>query len=143
MKQKLFIVRCGTPGVQPEWSLNTKNGKGGFGSPRPCIHKGSGSKFHPICFNLAAARTSVGRAGLVFDFKRSRACPLFCPAAAIGHVAGGGGVTRVPPVHISAPYQHGAAGLERKKKCDSAEEGEKQTPARVTSIIGRRDGVFV
>lgn len=33
-----------------------------------CSDKGSRSKFHLICFNRPARRTSVGRSGLVFDF---------------------------------------------------------------------------
>lgn len=43
-----------------------------------CANKGSNSEFHLICFNLATPWTSVGRSGLVFNFKWSRGCPLFC-----------------------------------------------------------------
>lgn len=41
MKQKLFIVRCRTPGVRLARRLDTKNGKGRFGSRRTCVtHSG-------------------------------------------------------------------------------------------------------
>lgn len=37
MKQKLFIVRCRTPGVWLVRSLDTRNGKGHIGSPHTCV----------------------------------------------------------------------------------------------------------
>lgn len=108
------------------------------------VEKKKYCKFHLICFKaillsqwkkkkpLTTPWTLISYSGLVFNFKQSWARPISTSRC----LRPCGKMTHVTPVHISALYQHSAAGLCWGNKRDSAEKEEKQTLARVTSIIG-------